>query len=271
MNRTIWDVCTQHDISAGAANRTLQSAFLIMKKNRFRRMPITKIGKIQGILTVSDLLRAIIELGLPQAYHAKISNYMTRNPFTIHKGSSIKQAVALMAEKGFGSLIVVGDNPSKIQGIITERDILKISKDYLDLDTKLETVDPRLFVGNLKVEEESVDIHSAINSMLNSKVNRIIVTKNTIPLSLISAHDIIHLVTQEMEEILENENFLASLTIKFISSDKLHSVKPSSTIGDALNLMLKHSIGGLAIVENNKLKGIFTERTVLRLIDKKLS
>ena len=229
-------------------------------------MPITKIGKIQGMLTISDLLRAIREVGLPQAYHEKISNYMTSNPFVVHKNASIKQTATLMSEKGISSLIVVGDNPTKIQGIVTERDILKIARNYIDVDKKLSSFDSQLFLDNLKVEDESVDIHAAISSMLDSKVNRIVVTRKRIALTVISANDIINLATNEMEEILANSNFLSSLSLKFISSDKLYSITPSSTIGDALSLMNKHSIGGLPILEQNEIKGIFTEKSVVNLI-----
>ena len=44
------------------------------------------------------------------------------------------------------------------------------------------------------------------------------------------------------------------------------SVSPDASVADAVSLMNEKNIGGLAVVENGRLAGVFTERDVLRRI-----
>jgi CBS domain-containing protein len=49
-------------------------------------------------------------------------------------------------------------------------------------------------------------------------------------------------------------------------SGNVHAVDPSATVREAAQLMNRHKIGALVVVERRQLRGIFTERDVLRRI-----
>ena len=63
----------EDDIIGCASNRTIESAILILGTNKFRRLQITKLGKIEGILTVTDILKIISKVGIQAALSEKIS------------------------------------------------------------------------------------------------------------------------------------------------------------------------------------------------------
>jgi CBS domain-containing protein len=49
-------------------------------------------------------------------------------------------------------------------------------------------------------------------------------------------------------------------------STMLHSVSPSTTVGEAVALMAQHRIGSTVVMDGSRLVGIFTERDTVRAI-----
>ncbi len=266
----IWDVCTRHEVAAGAPNRTLQSAFLIMSTKGFRRLPITKIGKIFGILTVTDLLKAINDLGLPEAYKAKITDYMVENPITIHQEKTVADAIRLMSEKNFGSLIVTGNKEDRITGIVTERDIVRLAGKYVGEDAVID--DARdLVEKEYHVLDITTPIDKAISSLIEHKTHRAVSLREGQPFGVLTASDIINLVAKERDEIMANPNFLTSANIGFLTKSPLHSAKTSSKMISAIEDMVKNKYGGLPIFDDDdKLIGMFSERTIVRYLSRNI-
>ena len=269
MNKKVWEICTQHDISAGAPNRSLESAFLIMNNKGFRRLPITKIGKIHGILTVSDLMRAIYEVGLPEAYKLKISNRMSSDPACIHRDKSVIEASKIMRSEKYSSLIVVGDAPDRIIGMITERDIMRSAEKILNADMLLSGLDKDLLTSGLEKVDIDTEVKLAIKIMLDTKMNRVIVTENDKAIGIVTGNDVLRLAVDEIEEFTSNPNFIGSITLKFLVKRKLYSANYDWSLLKALNFMKENRIGGLPIVnENGEVDGIFTEKTAVEIISK---
>lgn len=66
--------------------------------------------------------------------------------------------------------------------------------------------------------------------------------------------------------IFELNYLLAQLTVDKIMTREVVTVSPDATIRDAANLMLKHEIGALPVMEDDKLVGIITESDIFRII-----
>ncbi len=66
--------------------------------------------------------------------------------------------------------------------------------------------------------------------------------------------------------IFELNYLLAQLTIDKIMTRDVVTVSPDATIRDAANLMLKHEVGALPVMENGRLIGIITESDIFRVI-----
>jgi CBS domain-containing protein len=49
-------------------------------------------------------------------------------------------------------------------------------------------------------------------------------------------------------------------------STMLHTVSPSTTVGEAVALMAQNKIGSTVVMDGNRLAGIFTERDTVRAI-----
>jgi len=93
----------------------------IMKKYRISGVPITKNGKLVGILTNRDL-RFVTQLD------KKISTVMTKdNLITVPEGTTLEQSKALLHKNRIEKLLVVDDR-NNLRGLITIKDIEKIKK-----------------------------------------------------------------------------------------------------------------------------------------------
>lgn len=66
--------------------------------------------------------------------------------------------------------------------------------------------------------------------------------------------------------ILEWHYLLGKLTVEKIMTWEPITLKPDATIRQAAQLMLAHKIGGLPVVENDKLIGIITESDIFRVL-----
>ncbi len=266
-DKHVWDIATKYDVAEGAPNRTLISAFLIMGRNKFRRLPITKIGKIYGILTVTDLMRAVKELGMPDAFKAKIQDYMQPEPKTILLDKTVPEAARIMTEGNFGSLIVVGKAPDKIQGIVTERDILKHCLDPEWKNIKLNSLEMD-FKKDLHILDSASPLPKVIEYMADNKVFRVLTSVSQGKINgIISANDITQLIAKERDEFENNPNFLVSLEAKFLSTKDLLTKPMDSTLFDVVQFMSENNIGGVPLTdENGEIVGIFTERMLVAYI-----
>jgi CBS domain-containing protein len=94
----------------------------IMRKNNFRKLVMAEKGEVSGIITQSDLCKAVANLKTPIVDSPKVSDVMTRKVMTATPEDSFKQVKKLMAQRDMGSVVVT--EKDVIVGIFTEFDIV---------------------------------------------------------------------------------------------------------------------------------------------------
>jgi CBS domain-containing protein len=117
-------------VSLGAAD-TLDLADDIMRLGRIRHMPVVSRGKLVGILSQRDLLRAAISSALnfrwsaERKWLAKISvrEVMTTDVITISPDAPVREAVLAMLKRRIGCLPVV--EKGKLVGLLSETDCMR--------------------------------------------------------------------------------------------------------------------------------------------------
>lgn len=112
-------------------DQTIPDAHEIMAQNGIRRLPVMKNGKLVGIVSKEDILRAspskattfsIGEITYLLA-KTKIGQIMTKDPVAISSNALLEEAATLMRDNNVSFLPVVDEN--KLVGIITESDIFE--------------------------------------------------------------------------------------------------------------------------------------------------
>jgi IMP dehydrogenase len=96
----------------------ISAALEVMKRYRISGVPVTKAGKLVGILTNRDLR-------FENRYDIPISNVMTKeNLITVGVGTTLEEAEAILHQHRVEKLLVVDDHYN-LKGLITVKDIQK--------------------------------------------------------------------------------------------------------------------------------------------------
>ena len=115
----------------------INDALNLMKRERIRRAPVTRDGKLVGIISDKDLLNAspspVTTLSIWEMNYMlskiTVSEVMTKNVMTVTEDTAIEQAARIMADNKIGGLPVLKDG--NVVGIITETDLFKIFLEML--------------------------------------------------------------------------------------------------------------------------------------------
>jgi CBS domain-containing protein len=114
-----------------SASERLSMVEDIMRLGRVRHMPVVQGGKLVGVVSERDLLRASLSV-LSEHRDAErrmflhvveISRVMSTPPIVIQPDATIREAALLMADRKIGCLPVVSGDA--LLGMITETDVLR--------------------------------------------------------------------------------------------------------------------------------------------------
>ncbi len=115
-------------ISAGDRLSTVED---IMTLGHVRHMPVVQGGKLVGVVSERDLLRASLSgLSIHRdeerrafLHVVEIGRVMSTPPIVVAPEATVEEAASIMAEKKIGCLPVLEDDA--LVGIVTETDILR--------------------------------------------------------------------------------------------------------------------------------------------------
>jgi CBS domain-containing protein len=124
------DIMPDHMITISESD-TLSTVEDIMTLGRVRHMPVVHGGKLVGVVSERDLLRASlsnlsgVDDGRRRAFlhGVEIARVMSAPPVVVHPEETVEAAARLMAEKKIGCLPVVDND--RLLGLITETDVLR--------------------------------------------------------------------------------------------------------------------------------------------------
>ncbi len=107
----------------------LLDAAALMQKNHIRHLPVLYGGKIEGILSSTDvnLIRSLNGVDLAKL---KVYDCFTPNPYKVTPETLLDEVLDEMAEKKYGC-VLVNDNEHLV-GIFTWIDALKATKNLLE-------------------------------------------------------------------------------------------------------------------------------------------
>ena len=113
------------DIEAAKENATVTEIGTRLILRAINGMPIIDDdGKVIGILTIIDILRAIKDNKNIDAL--KANDIMTKNPIVIEQGTDIVEIIDIMDKKGIEMVPVIeAENDNRIIGIVSRKDIIE--------------------------------------------------------------------------------------------------------------------------------------------------
>ncbi len=135
--KTVADIMTREVITL-FEEENLELLLEGMERYGLRHLPVVDDGKLVGLVTHRDLLRAAVshlEPGAAEreaAYEGRhfVADLMTRDVQTVRPDTSIAEAARLLREHKFGCLPVTEEDGTLV-GIVTEADFVSLAASLL--------------------------------------------------------------------------------------------------------------------------------------------
>ncbi|AWR97396.1 CBS domain-containing protein [Acidianus sulfidivorans JP7] len=221
-------------------NTSLYEALNIMLTNNIRRLLVNS----EGIITIRDIVYNWKNI------NSKVEDIMNTDLKFIDKNASLLEACRVLTASGIGSLIV--GNGEKIEGIVTERDLIR----YCKVDSNSNVGDIMNVDPLLASEDASLD--EIIDFMKQKNIRHATVVRNNLPYGVISVRDI-------GKAILAKRN-LNKTKVEGFMTYNVYKVTPDSTIETARYLMAEKNIGYLPVVDSRSILGSISERELLAVL-----
>ncbi len=132
----------------------------------------------------------------------KVKDIMTKYLITCESDSSIHQISQKMKEFDIGFMIIT--NKNKIEGIITDRDI--VIEMIANYDHKLSDYIQK----HIQTIDENKTIENALDIMKDKKIKRLLVTNQSKAVGVLSISDILN-KTEETEKLLQTLKSIYSI------------------------------------------------------------
>lgn len=263
------------DVVTLAPTSTIIGAVEAMTKFGFRRIPITDPGthRLRGIVTAGDIIDLMgggSKYNLVKGKHAgnllsaindSVREIMTSQVVTVGMDARISDVADEIVSRKIGGFPVV-DREGVVQGIVTERDVMKALVTEKDSRQVSE-----IMTRTLKVTNPNTPISVVTREMVQHRFRRLPVVSGEVLFGMVTNSDVIRylgsgqvfqkLVTGSISEVMD-------LPVRTILASELITVSPGCTISEAACEMLKKGIGALPVIENSRLVGLVTEFDLVR-------
>ena len=270
-NQGIMSIATRDVISAPPTMK-IYGAFETLARWRFRRLPIVDPGtkRIKGIVTAQDVVEFLgggESFNLIHVKHSgnflsaineSVSKIMKTDVCTLLESAEIKDAIQIIVEKELGGIPIIDQN-TVLRGIVTERDVLRaLSLQKLQSDKRVRDV----MTKNVLVESPDCPLHVATKVMVENHFRRIPIVSENVFFGIITVTDFIRYIgTGQIfsQLITGNVNEVMNVPIRDLMTTDLLMTTPETPLKELAEIMVQRGIGGVPVIENEKLVGLVTE------------
>ncbi|HEX5195987.1 MAG TPA: CBS domain-containing protein [Gaiellales bacterium] len=120
MGVTLRDFMTSDDVLTVPAETSLREAARVMRGRNVGAAVVVDGGRIAGIFTERDLLRAVADGEQPD--EGLVQTYMTHDPMTLPSDHAPSEAAQIMSERRCRHIPVVDEG--RLVGIVSIRDLV---------------------------------------------------------------------------------------------------------------------------------------------------
>jgi CBS domain-containing protein len=188
---------------------------------------------------------------------SKVSEIMTTSLTTAPVSSTISDVIQTMSSQDLGRIIIT-DKEVPV-GIFTEKDVLRRVL-HRQIDAKNTNI-KEVMTAPIHAVREETHIVEAFGRMFRGKYRHLLVRgRRGRIVGIVSMRRILKLAVELGQGMSETQT-LASITMA-----PAQTVDQSTSVYDTISAMVEHNATAVVLTDREKLKGIFTERDVLKRV-----
>jgi len=178
-------------VESAASDISILEASKIMGDRHIKRLPIVDEGKLVGIVTQTDLVRALTSYGLWR----DVSEIMSRDIACIKRYATVAEAAEIMASRDISCVVIMdGDD---VAGVLTEKDLLGrvVALQRDPAKTRMEDV----MSHPVTSVPSTLSVFSASRIMEEMNIRRLIIMKNKHLCGVVTQTDIFMAVRDKLQ------------------------------------------------------------------------
>ena len=242
-------------------DESLKRVLDLMKKNDITKIPVLDNKKFFGLVTDDVIAYKLgsIRKRAVTASRLHASSVTEKQIPTISPDEEVKNILKTVGEPGPTMLPVV--DKDKLVGVITKADLLPLVKNRNQLHTIMQR-------KVLTVSPDDRVVH-ARRIMITQNIARLPVMEEKRLVGIISDMEIAFAFAslKKAFSLGKQKHQLDELLVKDVMRSPVLWTTPSRSIYDTAQMMLKHNVGALPIMENDVLIGMVTRTDVIKTIE----
>jgi CBS domain-containing protein len=220
---------------------SIEDALRSMEKNGVSRLLVSEKGKVVGIITEGDVAKRLAS-GKERKLkidHIHVSAGMEKYLRVVYPEEELREVARQMIEYGISSLAV--EDQENIVGIITKTDLVRTLS-----GSKKKVVD--FYTKNPLVCNPADRLVHARKMMVENKVHRLLVTDRGSVVGILTDRDLargLRTFRRALDKFHHPD--LERLTVEHVMSKTPIFVKPETTLGELVGIMLDRKVSGLPV------------------------
>jgi CBS domain-containing protein len=290
--QTLKQIDLTRDVITLEPNKTLYDARNSLLIYNISRVVLAKDNKPSGILTEKDISRFLYEdTSSRNLKEVRLDEVASKQLITANDETDLKTCAKLMMDNQISSIVIV-DNAGNLKGIFTKSDMVDTYAKYY---TKKRPVEDYMSKRVFTVDPDET-VHVVLLLMTNNKVSRVVVTKDSKPIGIITGRDLLPMSTLSDAYFIKYKNDTSGNKViaeervtpptkmqkypKYIPSgiksiflarevmthDPI-TISKDSDLANAARIMSRNNISGIPVVDSDEnLVGIVTKSDIIRAV-----
>jgi CBS domain-containing protein len=234
----------------------LTKARQMIRDNHVRGLPVVNSkGMVLGIVTNQDMLRVTSTKS-----NVTVSGYVVQVP-TVTGQMNILDAARLMQKEKITLLPVVeSEEKPALKGVVSLLDV------FINIDLEKAPKKPVSEIMTSKVVTTRPDdpVTKIWDLMVEKDYTGLPVVKDGKLIGMITRFDMLKGSARIGKESERKSADSMQMPVEKFMSSPLYSVKPEDSVRTAIELMLKHNVGRMSVVDEGKLVGIVDRNDLIK-------
>ena len=234
----------------------LTKARQLIRDNHVRGLPVVDSKRrVLGIVTNQDMLRVTSTKS-----NVTVSGFMVQVPTVTEKTDMFEAARIMLKEKN--SLLPVVDSQENLtlKGVVTLMDVFK----HIDISKVPDKPISEIMTTKVVTASQDDPTTEVWGKMVEQDFTGLPVVKDGKPIGMITRFDLLKGTARIGKESERRPPDSMQMPVEKFMSSPLYSVKPEESVRAAIELMLKHDVGRISVVDNGKLAGIADRNDLIK-------